>query len=190
MFALLDIAWLWTWIWITWEPVSKRVILPQPKEHTSKQLQLLPLSRGRGCHRPGSNKSPQDKHFFGRVHCYQWSESCQNWILNVLSQDSLSPTTVSSPSSRHVSHIIGAEDDYFDSDQEQVFYHRAMLTSAFYYATKHNRYTCIFCTSAVLYVAPWSSRNVVSFHCTTCTCWNDKKKPLNLEQVFFVLHIT
>uniref|UniRef100_A0A7N6AZC5 Rho guanine nucleotide exchange factor (GEF) 12a n=1 Tax=Anabas testudineus TaxID=64144 RepID=A0A7N6AZC5_ANATE len=34
--------------------------------------------------------------------------------------DSLSPTTVSSPSSRHVSHIIGAEDDYFDSDQEQT----------------------------------------------------------------------
>lgn len=37
-------------------------------------------------------------------------------------QDSLSPTTVSSPSSsRLVSQIIGAEDDYFDSDQEQVF---------------------------------------------------------------------
>ncbi|KAK2847197.1 hypothetical protein Q5P01_010196 [Channa striata] len=34
--------------------------------------------------------------------------------------DSMSPTTVSSPSSRHVSHIIGAEDDYFDSDQEQT----------------------------------------------------------------------
>uniref|UniRef100_A0A8C9YNK4 Rho guanine nucleotide exchange factor 12 n=1 Tax=Sander lucioperca TaxID=283035 RepID=A0A8C9YNK4_SANLU len=37
------------------------------------------------------------------------------------SQDSLSPTTVSSPSSfRLVSQIIGAEDDYFDSDQEQT----------------------------------------------------------------------
>lgn len=35
--------------------------------------------------------------------------------------DSLSPTTVSSPSySRLVSQIIGAEDDYFDSDQEQA----------------------------------------------------------------------
>lgn len=35
--------------------------------------------------------------------------------------DSLSPTTVSSPSSsRLVSQIIGAEDDYFDSDQEQT----------------------------------------------------------------------
>ncbi|XP_077397462.1 rho guanine nucleotide exchange factor 12 isoform X3 [Festucalex cinctus] len=34
--------------------------------------------------------------------------------------DSLSPTTVSSPSSRLVSHIIGAEDDYFDSDHEQT----------------------------------------------------------------------
>uniref|UniRef100_A0A8C7HUP2 Rho guanine nucleotide exchange factor 12 n=1 Tax=Oncorhynchus kisutch TaxID=8019 RepID=A0A8C7HUP2_ONCKI len=37
-----------------------------------------------------------------------------------LLQDSLSPSTVSSPSSRFVSQIIGAEDDYFDSDQEQV----------------------------------------------------------------------
>ncbi|XP_041729637.1 rho guanine nucleotide exchange factor 12 isoform X2 [Coregonus clupeaformis] len=34
--------------------------------------------------------------------------------------DSLSPSTVSSPFSRFVSQIIGAEDDYFDSDQEQV----------------------------------------------------------------------
>ncbi|KAM3616373.1 uncharacterized protein V6R79_016983 [Siganus canaliculatus] len=35
--------------------------------------------------------------------------------------DSLSPTTVSSPSSsRIISQIIGAEDDYFDSDQEQT----------------------------------------------------------------------
>ncbi|KAF7668975.1 hypothetical protein LDENG_00271680 [Lucifuga dentata] len=35
--------------------------------------------------------------------------------------DSVSPTTVSSPSSsRLMSHIIGAEDDYFDSDQEQT----------------------------------------------------------------------
>lgn len=38
-------------------------------------------------------------------------------------QDSLSPSAVSSPSSfRLVSQIIGAEDDYFDSDQEQVFF--------------------------------------------------------------------
>uniref|UniRef100_A0A3Q3IXU9 Rho guanine nucleotide exchange factor (GEF) 12a n=1 Tax=Monopterus albus TaxID=43700 RepID=A0A3Q3IXU9_MONAL len=34
--------------------------------------------------------------------------------------DSLSPTTVSSPCPRLMSHIIGAEDDYFDSDQEQT----------------------------------------------------------------------
>ncbi|XP_058489687.1 rho guanine nucleotide exchange factor 12 isoform X2 [Solea solea] len=34
--------------------------------------------------------------------------------------DSVSPTTVNSPSSRLVSQIIGAEDDYFDSDQEQT----------------------------------------------------------------------
>uniref|UniRef100_A0A3P9A631 Rho guanine nucleotide exchange factor (GEF) 12a n=1 Tax=Esox lucius TaxID=8010 RepID=A0A3P9A631_ESOLU len=37
-----------------------------------------------------------------------------------LPQESLSPSTVSSPSSRIVSQIIGAEDDYFDSEQEQV----------------------------------------------------------------------
>ncbi|KAM8852981.1 rho guanine nucleotide exchange factor 12 isoform 1-T1 [Synchiropus picturatus] len=34
--------------------------------------------------------------------------------------DSLSPTAVSSPSSRLPARIIGAEDDYFDSDQEQA----------------------------------------------------------------------
>ncbi|XP_077466828.1 rho guanine nucleotide exchange factor 12 isoform X2 [Stigmatopora argus] len=34
--------------------------------------------------------------------------------------DSLSPTTINSPSSRLVSQIIGAEDDYFDSDHEQT----------------------------------------------------------------------
>ncbi|CAN9511359.1 unnamed protein product [Ophioblennius macclurei] len=40
---------------------------------------------------------------------------------DVTDLDSLSPTTVSSPSSsRLVSQIIGAEDDYFDSDQEQT----------------------------------------------------------------------
>ncbi|XP_034149892.1 rho guanine nucleotide exchange factor 12 isoform X2 [Esox lucius] len=37
-----------------------------------------------------------------------------------LDLESLSPSTVSSPSSRIVSQIIGAEDDYFDSEQEQV----------------------------------------------------------------------
>uniref|UniRef100_A0A673WA20 Rho guanine nucleotide exchange factor 12 n=1 Tax=Salmo trutta TaxID=8032 RepID=A0A673WA20_SALTR len=42
------------------------------------------------------------------------------FLLSPPLQDSLSPSAVSSPSSRFVSHIIGAEDDYFDSDQEQV----------------------------------------------------------------------
>lgn len=38
-------------------------------------------------------------------------------------QDSLSPTAFSSPpSSRFISQIIGAEDDYFGRDQEQVGY--------------------------------------------------------------------
>uniref|UniRef100_A0A4W5NTZ7 Rho guanine nucleotide exchange factor 12 n=1 Tax=Hucho hucho TaxID=62062 RepID=A0A4W5NTZ7_9TELE len=42
------------------------------------------------------------------------------FLLSPPLQDSLSPSAVSSPSSRFVSQIIGAEDDYFDSDQEQV----------------------------------------------------------------------
>uniref|UniRef100_A0AAY5KKQ3 Rho guanine nucleotide exchange factor (GEF) 12a n=1 Tax=Esox lucius TaxID=8010 RepID=A0AAY5KKQ3_ESOLU len=46
---------------------------------------------------------------------------CPVFVLPVfLPQESLSPSTVSSPSSRIVSQIIGAEDDYFDSEQEQV----------------------------------------------------------------------
>uniref|UniRef100_A0A8C7D7C2 Rho guanine nucleotide exchange factor 12 n=1 Tax=Oncorhynchus kisutch TaxID=8019 RepID=A0A8C7D7C2_ONCKI len=42
------------------------------------------------------------------------------FLLSPPLQDSLSPSAVNSPSSRFVSQIIGAEDDYFDSDQEQV----------------------------------------------------------------------
>ncbi|CAB1348526.1 unnamed protein product, partial [Coregonus sp. 'balchen'] len=45
-----------------------------------------------------------------------------SWSSSTMSPDSLSPSTVSSPSSRIVSQIIGAEDDYFDSDQEQLCY--------------------------------------------------------------------
>uniref|UniRef100_A0A8C8GPW2 Rho guanine nucleotide exchange factor 12 n=1 Tax=Oncorhynchus tshawytscha TaxID=74940 RepID=A0A8C8GPW2_ONCTS len=48
------------------------------------------------------------------------SKCCVFLLSSPLLQDSLSPSTVSSPSSRYVSQIIGAEDDYFDSDQEQV----------------------------------------------------------------------
>uniref|UniRef100_A0A8C7TK61 Rho guanine nucleotide exchange factor (GEF) 12a n=1 Tax=Oncorhynchus mykiss TaxID=8022 RepID=A0A8C7TK61_ONCMY len=47
------------------------------------------------------------------------SKCCVFLLSSPLLQDSLSPSTVSSPS-RFVSQIIGAEDDYFDSDQEQV----------------------------------------------------------------------
>uniref|UniRef100_A0A8C7HTH1 Rho guanine nucleotide exchange factor 12 n=1 Tax=Oncorhynchus kisutch TaxID=8019 RepID=A0A8C7HTH1_ONCKI len=51
-----------------------------------------------------------------QVTCITPTAVCSSPLL----QDSLSPSTVSSPSSRFVSQIIGAEDDYFDSDQEQV----------------------------------------------------------------------
>lgn len=46
-----DVSWIW--LRISREPLSKRVILPQPKGHTEKQLQLLPLARCRRHHRPG-----------------------------------------------------------------------------------------------------------------------------------------
>ncbi|MEQ2194625.1 hypothetical protein XENOCAPTIV_000599 [Xenoophorus captivus] len=49
--------------------------------------------------------------------------------------DSLSPTTFSSPSSsRVISQIIGAEDDYFDRDQEQVGFSYPDVNMSF----KHN----------------------------------------------------
>lgn len=47
------------------------------------------------------------------------SKCCVFLLASPLLQDSLSPSTVSSPSC-FVSQIIGAEDDYFGSDQEQV----------------------------------------------------------------------
>ncbi|XP_056297535.1 rho guanine nucleotide exchange factor 12 isoform X2 [Pseudoliparis swirei] len=81
-----------------------------------------PLSRGYG---PGSPES-----LYPREPCYPSPKITPRNSVNschspeaddAADQDSLSPTTVSSPSSaRLVSQIIGAEDDYFDSDQEQT----------------------------------------------------------------------
>uniref|UniRef100_A0A673A695 Rho guanine nucleotide exchange factor (GEF) 12a n=1 Tax=Sphaeramia orbicularis TaxID=375764 RepID=A0A673A695_9TELE len=56
-----------------------------------------------------------------RGHIFHYDKQEVHCVLLSCLQDSLSPTTVSSPtSSRLVSQIIGAEDDYFDSDQEQT----------------------------------------------------------------------
>ncbi|XP_026225256.1 rho guanine nucleotide exchange factor 12 isoform X3 [Anabas testudineus] len=80
-----------------------------------------PISRGFGpgspdslCPRDSSYPSPKStpRNSFNSCHFPDAEDATD--------LDSLSPTTVSSPSSRHVSHIIGAEDDYFDSDQEQT----------------------------------------------------------------------
>uniref|UniRef100_A0A672HAV5 Rho guanine nucleotide exchange factor (GEF) 12a n=1 Tax=Salarias fasciatus TaxID=181472 RepID=A0A672HAV5_SALFA len=80
--------------------------------------QIHPLSRTFGpgspdslCQRESSFPSPKStpRNSYNSCHSPETED------------DSLSPTTVSSPSSsRLVSQIIGAEDDYFDSDQEQT----------------------------------------------------------------------
>ncbi|KAK5868612.1 hypothetical protein PBY51_009612 [Eleginops maclovinus] len=60
---------------------------------------------------PSPKSTPRNS--FNSYHCPEAEDTTD--------LDSLSPTTVSSPtSSRLVSQIIGAEDDYFDSDQEQT----------------------------------------------------------------------
>ncbi|XP_034718089.1 rho guanine nucleotide exchange factor 12 isoform X1 [Etheostoma cragini] len=81
-----------------------------------------PISRGFG---PGSPESlyPRESSFPSPKNTPRNSlNSCYSPETEDATElDSLSPTTVSSPSSiRLVSQIIGAEDDYFDSDQEQT----------------------------------------------------------------------
>ncbi|XP_076590976.1 rho guanine nucleotide exchange factor 12 isoform X1 [Chaetodon auriga] len=81
-----------------------------------------PISRGFGpgfpeslCPRESSCPSPKStpRNSFNSCHSPEAEDTTD--------LDSLSPTTVSSPSSsRLISQIIGAEDDYFDSDQEQT----------------------------------------------------------------------
>ncbi|XP_061734243.1 rho guanine nucleotide exchange factor 12 isoform X2 [Nerophis ophidion] len=80
-----------------------------------------PISSGLGlgspesfCQRELSYPSPKStpRNSFNSCHSPETEEATD--------QDSVSPTTASSPASRIVSHIIGAEDDYFDSDHEQT----------------------------------------------------------------------
>ncbi|XP_026182629.1 rho guanine nucleotide exchange factor 12 isoform X2 [Mastacembelus armatus] len=78
-----------------------------------------PISRGFGspqslCPRESSLPSPKStpRNSFNSCHSPEAEDTTD--------LDSLSPTTISSPVTRLATHIIGAEDDYFDSDQEQT----------------------------------------------------------------------
>lgn len=51
---LLSSAFPWVRPGVSREHVPKRFLLPEPEKHTQEQLQLLPLSRGRGRHWPGN----------------------------------------------------------------------------------------------------------------------------------------
>lgn len=67
-----DVSWIR--LRISREPLSKRVILPQPKEHAQKQPQLLPLARCRRRHWTSSYQHFSStvcecKEDFIRAHC-------------------------------------------------------------------------------------------------------------------------
>ncbi|XP_029027021.1 rho guanine nucleotide exchange factor 12 isoform X2 [Betta splendens] len=84
-------------------------------DNTDPTWSSTPISRGFGPGSPESLCYPSPKstprNSFNSCHSPDAEDATD--------LDSLSPTTVNSPSSRHVSHIIGAEDGYFDLDQEQ-----------------------------------------------------------------------
>ncbi|XP_034025190.1 rho guanine nucleotide exchange factor 12 isoform X2 [Thalassophryne amazonica] len=97
---------------------------PASKGDNSTDLSWIssPISRGFGpgspdslCSKESSCPSPKStpRNSYNSCHSPEAEDTTD--------LDSLSPVAVSSPSSsRMVSHIIGAEDDYFDSDQEQT----------------------------------------------------------------------
>nr|XP_020510100.1 rho guanine nucleotide exchange factor 12 isoform X2 [Labrus bergylta] len=91
---------------------------PGSKGDNSTDLSWIssPISRGFGLSSPDSLcPSPKSTPRNSLNSCHSPE------VEDATDLDSLSPTTVSSPSSsRLVSQIIGAEDDYFDSDQEQT----------------------------------------------------------------------
>lgn len=101
---------------------SERTLAPKGDNSTDLSWTSSPISRifGPGspdsqCPRESSCPSPRStpRNSFNSCHSPETEDTTD--------LDSLSPTTVSSPSSsRLVSQIIGAEDDYFDSDQEQT----------------------------------------------------------------------
>ncbi|XP_053278637.1 rho guanine nucleotide exchange factor 12 isoform X3 [Pleuronectes platessa] len=88
-----DMSWSSTPLSHRFGPGSPEVLFP--RETSSSSPKCTPRNSFNSCHSPDA--------------------------ADTTDLDSLSPTTVSSPSSsRLVSQIIGAEDDYFDSDQEQT----------------------------------------------------------------------
>lgn len=101
---------------------TERTLAPKGDNSTDLSWSSSPISRifGPGspdsqCPRESSCPSPKStpRNSFNSCHSPETED--------ITDLDSLSPTTVSSPSSsRLVSQIIGAEDDYFDSDQEQT----------------------------------------------------------------------
>ncbi|XP_008274539.1 rho guanine nucleotide exchange factor 12 isoform X4 [Stegastes partitus] len=101
---------------------TERTLAPRGDNSTDLSWTSSPISRifGPGspegqCPRESSCPSPKStpRNSFNSCHSPETEDTTD--------LDSLSPTTVSSPSSsRLVSQIIGAEDDYFDSDQEQT----------------------------------------------------------------------
>lgn len=96
------------------KPVPKRHAMPQPKVNAAHQPQLVPVSWWRG--RGGPGERTLDFSSSPKV-----SESFLTLLMSGLSwQDSNYQCSVGSPSSRLPPPIIGAEDDDFDTEQEQV----------------------------------------------------------------------
>lgn len=99
---------------------SEHTFTSRGDNSTDMAWSSTPISRGPGspeAQRPRESSCPSPKstlrNSFNSFHSPEAEDSTD--------LDSLSPTAVSSPSSsRLVSQIIGAEDDYFDSDQEQT----------------------------------------------------------------------
>ncbi|XP_056905599.1 rho guanine nucleotide exchange factor 12 isoform X2 [Takifugu flavidus] len=89
--------------------------------NTDSSWTSTPTSRGFGCGSPENHHLKESSFPSPKSTPRSSLNSCHSPDAeDVTDLDSLSPTTVSSPSvSRVISQIIGAEDDYFDSDQEQ-----------------------------------------------------------------------
>lgn len=96
------------------KPVPKRHSVPQSEVDAARQPQLLPVSRRRGCGRPGELTLL----FISLLVLRFFISSLTSGLSH--SQDSNYQCGVGSPSSRLPRPIIGAEDDDFNTEQEQV----------------------------------------------------------------------
>uniref|UniRef100_A0A673A7V6 Rho guanine nucleotide exchange factor (GEF) 12a n=1 Tax=Sphaeramia orbicularis TaxID=375764 RepID=A0A673A7V6_9TELE len=96
---------------------------PSPKllKDIQEAKKHIPQLQGQLFKATGATQVIAEYRIQGQGHIFHYDKQEVHCVLLSCLQDSLSPTTVSSPtSSRLVSQIIGAEDDYFDSDQEQT----------------------------------------------------------------------